>query len=153
MGSNLKPEPITVVVDTREQMPYSFERMIVGTLHTGDYSVQGLEDEVAIERKSLIDAYGSIGQGRERFEREIVRLSEMKYAAIVIESNLKEFLTPPAHSSLNPKSAIGSLLSWMVKYKVPVIWCGDRAHAQSVTLKLLEFYAKYRDEFYGTSSA
>ena len=76
-----KPEYI-VAVDTREQKPYRFPHSEVKTLATGDYSIVGLEDQVAIERKSKEDAYSSLGQGRDRFERELERLSKFDYAAI-----------------------------------------------------------------------
>ena len=135
-----------IVVDSREQCPYVFEgrESIIKGLKVGDYSIEGMEDEIALERKTHIDAYGSIGHGRERFERELVRLSEMRYAAIIIETTLHDFLTPPPHSLLNPKSAIGSLLAWSVKFRLPVFFCGDRAHGQAVTLKLLEKFHKYK---------
>ena len=50
---------ITVVVDTREQEPYSFDSDKVSAvrkaLPAGDYSLVGLEERVAVERKSLTD--------------------------------------------------------------------------------------------------
>ena len=48
-------ENLTAIVDLREQLPLDLSplRTIRGTLATGDYSVQGLENIVAIERKSL----------------------------------------------------------------------------------------------------
>ncbi|MBD3348418.1 MAG: hypothetical protein GF400_04385 [Candidatus Eisenbacteria bacterium] len=91
------PAPFTVVVDTREQDPFDFRGIDdrrgrvfdVATdrhkLDSGDYSILGHEDEVAVERKTKADIYGTIGKGRERFEREIERLSAMPAPAIVIQ--------------------------------------------------------------------
>ena len=93
-------EPI-IAVDTREQKPYRFERFEVKTLPTGDYSIVGLEDRVAIERKTKSDAYSTIGRGRARFESELERLARLSYAAIVIESSLTDFLQAPAFSRMN----------------------------------------------------
>ena len=137
-----------IVQDSREKNPYLFpgHEVVVKGLRSGDYSVDGYEHEVAVERKEIQDAYGSIGGGRERFEAELVRLAQMKYAALVIESSLTSFLVAPAYSDLNPKAAIGSLLSWSVKYRLPVFFCDDRKHAQAVTLKLLQFFVKYRTQ-------
>ncbi len=42
----------TIVIDSREQRPYQFPGAVVKTLPTGDYSIVGLTDRVAIERKS-----------------------------------------------------------------------------------------------------
>lgn len=141
-----KAEPFTIIVDSREQKPYRFERMAVAALPAGDYSIQGLEGEVAIERKSRQDAYASLGAGRARFERELVRLSRFKYAAIVVESTLPGFLEPPPFTKMNPKAAVNSLIAWSVKYRVCVFFAGDRAHAQALTRRLLEKYWKYRKE-------
>jgi len=49
-----------IVVDTREQRAYTFPESRVGgvvqaALPAGDYSVQGFETQIAIERKSLSD--------------------------------------------------------------------------------------------------
>lgn len=66
--SELKPEQVVAVVDTREQLPLDLAPLqtVAGTLSTGDYSVRGLEHAIAIERKSLGDLLGCVGQHRER---------------------------------------------------------------------------------------
>lgn len=132
-----------VAIDTRERKPYCFARSEVRTLATGDYSVVGLEDRLAIERKTKEDAYSSLGQGRTRFERELERLSRLDYAAIVIETTLKDFLEPPAFSLMNPKAALNSMVAWSVKYRVPVFFACDRNHGNALTKCLLEKYIRY----------
>ncbi len=74
--SDLKPEHVVAIVDTREQLPLGLTPLqsVEGTLTTGDYSVAGLKHVVAIERKSLPDLLGCIGQQRDRFDREVQRL-------------------------------------------------------------------------------
>ena len=142
-----KPDSAPViVVDTREQRPYRFPRSVVGTLATGDYSIIGLEDKVAIERKTRQDAYGSLGRGRDRFEREMQRLAALDYAAVVIEASLPAFLEAPPFTRMNPRAALNSILAWSVKYKVCVHWAGDRRHGNAVTLRLLEKYWRYHLE-------
>jgi ERCC4-type nuclease len=100
--------PYTIIVDSREQSPYSFKGfkcdaakkgrpLLVCTevagLKSGDYSLKGFEDRIAVERKSLQDFYGTLGQGRERFERELVRLSVMDFAAVVVEADWPTILS------------------------------------------------------------
>ncbi len=65
--TDLKPEHVVAVIDTREQLPLDLTplRAVEGTLTTGDYSVVGLEHVVAIERKSLPDLLGCIGRARQ----------------------------------------------------------------------------------------
>lgn len=133
----------TIVVDTREQLPYEFEGAVMKTLASGDYSVLGLEDRVAIERKSKPDAYASLGRGRARFRREVERLAELDYAAIVVEDTVPGFLRRPPHTRMNPRAAVASLFAWSVRYRVPVIFAGDRAHGRAVTQKLLSSYWRY----------
>jgi ERCC4-type nuclease len=88
MPADLKPENVAAVIDTREQCPLDLSplRSVAGTLTTGDYSVQGLETVVAVERKSLGDLLGCIGQYRERFDREVQRLLAYSCRAIVVEA-------------------------------------------------------------------
>lgn len=98
--------PFRVVIDTREQAPFTFQGLrtdakdgrrqlvvetIPSTLATGDYSIEGLEELISIERKSVSDFYGTILAGRDRFERELQRLQEMAgaggYAEVVCEGD------------------------------------------------------------------
>lgn len=72
-----------IIIDTREQTPFDFGKfecpVVTDTLATGDYSLTGLEDRVAAERNSLDDLLGClIGEGRERFERELVRAAGLE---------------------------------------------------------------------------
>ena len=51
-----------IIIDTREQTPWSFPPEIpveIGTLKTGDYALAG-DDAFAIERKSKDDFLGTI---------------------------------------------------------------------------------------------
>ncbi len=144
---NHKPETIELVVavDTREQKPYRFPKSEVKTLATGDYSIIGLEERIAVERKTKTDAYASLGQGRARFKRELERLSQFEYAAIVIEASLPDFLQVPAFSRMNPKAAVNSLIAWSVRYHVHLFFAGDRRHGHALTRQLLEKYLRYHD--------
>lgn len=123
-----------------------FAGAITKTLSTGDYSIVGLEDRVAVERKSKADAYGSLGQGRARFRREFERLSKYDYAVVVIEDSVPGFLQRPPHSRTDPRSAMSTLLAWSVRYRVPVLFAGDRAHGRALTQRLLQTYWRYREE-------
>lgn len=133
---------MTILVDTREQRPYEYPGAVTRTLRSGDYSIEGMEHLVAVERKTKPDAYSSLGRWRDRFERECSRLSGYQYAAIVVESTLPDFLLPQPFSKVYPQSAMCSLLSWSVKYGLPVFFAGDRSHGQAVTFHLLRMFHK-----------
>lgn len=142
----MKKPKFVVAVDTREQHPYSFLHYELKALASGDYSIVGYEDRIAIERKSKQDAYSSLGRGRARFKRELERLSRLDYAAIVIEATMTDFLRPPAFSQMNPKAAVNTLIAWSVKYRVCVFFAGNRRNAQTLTYRLLEKFHRYSEE-------
>lgn len=134
----------TIVVDTREQLPYDFDGwpQVRKTLKSGDYSVAGLETLVAVERKSHADAWGCVGKSRARFVRCMERLALMDRAIVVIECSLEEFCIAPKHSKVSVSSAVGSYVSWMCKYRVPIVWAGNRSFAERITLRYLVNYWK-----------
>jgi len=143
-GSQANQGRPLVVIDIRERMPYSFPSTVTRTLPTGDYSIYGLEDRIAIERKTKADAYKSLGYERARFQREMERLAWFDYAAVVIEASLTDFLVAPPYCRLNPKSAICSLLAWSVRYGVHVYFAGNRGWGNFVTETLLKrFWLEY----------
>jgi DNA excision repair protein ERCC-4 len=153
--------PFTVAVDTREQAAYGFENLpFLGargnirlavpckrrTLASGDYSLVGFEDRVAVERKSLPDLFSTLGQGRKRFEREFERLSEMEFAAIVIEADAREIWRPTEfhpgwRSRLNPRSVEGTIVAWSLRYPGVHWWAmGSRRNAEVRTFEVLEMF-------------
>lgn len=141
--SSSKP---TIVIDTREQLPYKFKGSVTKTLKSGDYSILGLEDVVAIERKTKKDAYSSCGKGRVRFEKELMRLSAFDYSAIVIEASLSSLLTPPPYSMMNPLVVVNSFVSWSVKYGIHVFFASNRACSRNLVQLILGKYWKYHKE-------
>jgi DNA excision repair protein ERCC-4 len=143
--------PMVVIRDTREQNGYDFAcitpspEVKVATLATGDYSLEGLEDRITIERKSLSDAFGTFGQGRGRFERELERMSVMQYAAVVIEADWDTIVRrPPARSRLLPKTVVASINAWSQRYRIHFWTCPNREFAERYTFRLLERFWKDR---------
>ena len=85
------PKP-TVVIDSAEHMGYRFERFtnwFSGTvrkrLQVGDYTLLDMEEEVAVERKTLPDLVNSIIQDRKDFIVKCERLSNFKRKCLVVE--------------------------------------------------------------------
>ena len=141
-----KKNPPCILVDSREQHPLDFwdSPRRSATLKTGDYSAEGLENIIALERKSLADLFGTVGGGRERFEREIVRASKLWYFGIVIEATLDQVLLGAPHSQTHPRSVIGSLHSWELRYpNIHVHYAGSRTNAAALVRKLLYKCAEY----------
>ena len=128
-----------VIVDTREQRPFTFEherydvQIQPGTLSVGDYSLRGLEDKVAVERKSLPDLVQCLGRERERFERELLRGAALDAFAVVVEGSWSDLANGNFRSQLNPHAACQSTLAFMARYRVPFLFAGSRAAAEYVT--------------------
>ena len=131
-----------VVIDTREQKPFTFAPGVqteVATLNAGDYSVKGMTSLVTVERKSLSDLFGTCGAGRERFERELHRMADMQYAAIVIEAGWHDIVRQPPHmSQVSSKVVVRSLLAWSERFNVHVYAAHNRQLAARLTFILLE---------------
>jgi ERCC4-type nuclease len=136
-----------VLVDRREQRPLNLPNAEPATLTTGDYSIRtpdrDYRDRIAVERKSLEDLYGCFGQSRERFSRELQRLAAYPYPAIVVEATWSDVINGTRFSRIHPHSAIGSLIAWETKYRIPVWLVGDRRAAATTVQKILEFAVKY----------
>ena len=136
-----------IVIDSREQNPFTFEgkdcEVVTGALPTGDYSLAGLTDVIAIERKSLSDLVGCLtGDNRERFERELARGRALDYFAVVIESGFTELTAKQYRSGMNPHAAAQSILAFQVRYRTPFFWAGSRKAAEYVTFSLLSKFLR-----------
>jgi len=130
----------TIIIDTREQAPWSFSDAVGterATLDAGDYSVVGLTATVAIERKSIDDLVGSVTAGRERFMACCDRLSRLDFAAIVIEAALEDVLAGVYRSRTRPQSVLGTMLAIHADHGVATIWAGSRSNAANICERLL----------------
>lgn len=120
-----------IIIDTREQRPYSFEffegvETVRGKLQTGDYSLAGLEDKIAIERKSLNDLLGCLTHDRDRFQRELERVRALDVFAVVVESTWKDLGSKAYRSDMHPQAARQSVLAFQVRYRTPFFFAGGR---------------------------
>lgn len=143
--ATIKPEQITAIVDTREQMPWDLAPLATryATLTTGDYSIAGLEHIVAIERKSLGDLLSCVGRERERFRREVQRLLAYPCRALIVEASWPEIEAGEWQGKVTPAAAIGSLLGWITA-GLPVIMAGDHARAGRFASRILYTAARRR---------
>lgn len=93
---------MNILVDLREKKPWDFR--IIREIHpeaeftversvlrTGDYSLRGMEESCAIERKSIKDFINTLSQNQYRFYAELSRMNAMTTAVIVVESPLETF--------------------------------------------------------------
>ena len=131
-----------IVIDTREQRGYTFASdRIGGVVHTalpaGDYSLQGYETQIAIERKSLDDYVQTVVHAQERFARELSLLRAYPRAWIVVEATLDDVLQGRYASRAHPQSVLGLTAALMTRYGIPVLFASDRPSAIALVETLL----------------
>ena len=148
MSESKQHPPLRVIVDTREQAPFTFSgypvTVEVGMLASADYSLHGFTDRIGIERKSLADLVGCLGIGRPRFERELARLRGFDSAAVVVEAPADDLRAGRYQSKLDSGAAWQSVLAFVERYRIPIIFCQDRRDAEETTFHLLRHYARDR---------
>lgn len=129
------PEGFQIIIDTREQKPYPLSKLptVRSVLHNGDYSIVGMEDLFAIERKQMSDFYSYIGSERvKKTQNKINRFCEMQrrggFVGLIIEVDEKDLFAPSdtRHSNVSPEVARQFLVSWQVRYGLHVYLSKDR---------------------------
>lgn len=131
--SHSVPKPV-VIVDTREKEPLPIygnhpnwiagERR--GTLKTGDYTVEGMETLLCLERKSLADIVACAVSDRKRFLKVCSRIAGFKWKAILIEATLEDikggFEQFDIPSGVHPNVVCGTLDAIEAKFGIPIIY-------------------------------
>jgi DNA excision repair protein ERCC-4 len=147
--SRSDPGLVTFVVDTREQAEYTFDSRLVAVerraLPAGDYSVAGLENVVAVERKSLDDFVSTFIHSRARFARELEKLATYRAACVVVEAGIPDLLLGRFRGGAHPNAVLGSALSIIFDYRIPVFFCSSRPGAcQFVQAYLLGAHKRWK---------
>lgn len=131
-----------IIIDTREQEPFEFVtesvEVLSQSLDAGDYSLAGFENLVCIERKSLPDYVQSVIKQRDRFMKEVNKLSAIPYSCIVVEGDLSDIMGRRYRSGAHPNSILGATLSLLIDHKIPVCFCSDRQLARTFTEMFLK---------------
>ena len=151
----------TVIKDTREQDGYYFSKfntcagMIEHKLDTGDYSIQGMEDKVCIERKGCVEELAiNLGSKKHAFMAEIERMSPFPHKYLVLEFSLSDLLKFPkdtiipvknkASLKITGKYMMKCLVEFELYNDVHVLFCEDKKHAflavSSIFKRINEMY-------------
>lgn len=127
-GTQLQTPRAIVLVDTREQNPFSFSRFrgwFAGiqkrALALGDYSIGGLEDVCAVERKDLSDLVHSCTVDRAAFVRRLRLMAQYPHRLLVITSPLSQVKSRYAHTNADPNRVTQFLVATLVGLQVPFV--------------------------------
>ena len=138
MSASCNDVPV-LLVDTREQRPLQFSHLPAesATLYTGDYSVRGLEEIFAVERKSLADLAGSLTRERDRFMKEMHRLRGYRFPYLLAIGDDMELSRLIAQGRLKLHQVEHSLRAIQSRYGVHV----ERAYTEEQAARLVETWA------------
>lgn len=126
----------TVIIDSSEQRPWSFDPAVFSTrvanLNTGDYTVEGFESTLCVERKSLADWVNTSTHDWIRFRKQLYRMACFDLALIVVEANVEDLFAVPKlyESDANPNSVWGRSSSCLIEHGVAVHWWGPPKRCQ-----------------------
>lgn len=127
------PKPL-VLVDTREKEPLPLHanhpNWIGGerrhTLKTGDYTVEGMESLLCLERKSIADLVACTVTYRRRFLAACARLARFTWKAILIEATFEDikggFDAFDIPSDVHPNAVCGTIDAIEAKFGIPIIY-------------------------------
>jgi len=147
-----------VIIDTKEKQPWkltgsSINEVVLHKLDTGDYTIQGYEHILTIERKKSTAEF-AINIVEKRFPAFMQRMKEIQHSYMVMEFSYDDVLEFPRNSGI-PKSKwarlqvssnfmVKRISEYLVEYGVPIIFAGDRENAERVCQSIMkEFYEKY----------
>ena len=138
----------TIIIDTREQRPLSIAAYptVCDTLPVGDYGIAGFSDwdnpAFIVERKSLGDLVASLTHGRERFMREVEKLRQFRFAAILVEAWQSHIENAEYATFTTPQSILASIAAIQVRAGVHVIWCGTPKGAADMLDRLVRQFVR-----------
>ena len=144
----------TIIKDTREKDGWNFEfydnckGVEIRGLKTGDYTVEGLEESLCIERKaSTAEISTNLGKERKRFEAELERMSKFSFSYILCEFSCENLMEFPKNSTIpyprwkylrmNGKRMYSLLRSYEENYGIEVVFCNNKNEAE---LKAMEIF-------------
>jgi hypothetical protein len=154
-----------VKITKNEQQPWKFRKSaycdgsVQATLKTGDYTIEGYEEIICVERKGCAsEFYKNICTAdAKRFRRELDRMSDFAHAFVILCFPLNELIAYPWKSDLprGIKFKIGNKGDFYLRQFVQLqidypninfLLCGDSENAQktvnSIFKRIVENYEK-----------
>jgi len=154
----MNKDPFTIIVDTREQQPWEFgyHETAKKKLDTGDYSMEGFEEILAIERKKSVSELAT-NLSESRFKNVLERLSQIRHPYMVFEFDIDDIYNFPVGSDI-PKKLWGKLrisgnyiikrlIEFQLQYNIHIVFCGDPSNAERFSVSLMKrIYERYNSK-------
>lgn len=139
-------EPYPGKEDTREEWIVTVKND--EHIRTGDYSLEGFAGRIgepygiSIETKwgGFDELAGNITKDRKRFEREYIRFCLFQWRAIMVLDTNTAASLDAMRSQVRHRSMRNTLLSWSIKYKVPVFFFATEEEMMYAVLDSLRLF-------------
>lgn len=156
----MKNPDFTIIIDTREQQPWTFDNYATAhkKLDTGDYSIEGLQHLLCIERKKSASEFAN-NIVESRFQDVVMRMSQLKYSFLLLEFNLNDLLIYPVGSTvpkrmwdkikITPAFLMKHILELQLNHNIKVYFCGNSSNAEKMAefiLKKVNYIENYRQK-------
>lgn len=145
----------TIIQDVQEKTPlaryFDATKVQVETTHleTGDYSLKGATELLAIERKALADLLSCCTEDRERFMDQCRRLKNYPSRFLIVEATREQIEAEVYSRNVRAASVINSLLGAAVRWNICVQYCdGPKEAARMVQWICLKVAQLQKEGFY-----
>jgi ERCC4-type nuclease len=107
-------------------------------LDAGDYTIEGLEDIIMIERKGNVgELFMNLGVGAKNFWKKMDKLSKVKYPFLILEMSVSDIYYGSKYSNVSPNYVISCLMGIMMRMKINVIFLGSSKNNDRFAYTLL----------------
>jgi len=147
-----------ILKDTREKNGWDFEGQDITVanrkLDTGDYTVEGIEEEFVIERKATV---AEIAQNitTKWFKEEVKRMAGFRHAFFIFEFSWRDIEIFPVNSTIpshlwkkiriSNRFLISCINTYRLKYGIQCITADRPEYAESVAFDLMKRYYENRN--------
>lgn len=151
----MNPDKHVIIQDTREKNGWNFEpyeecqAVLSQGLKTGDYTLEGLETSLCIERKASSGELSmNLGKKGKQFAAEIDRMSSFRWAYIICEFSIDDLMSFPARSTIPPRRwkylRMNGKFMWrkLCEYKenfgIVTLFCENKQEAEERALRIFD---------------
>lgn len=149
----MKQNNFVIIEDTREKNGWDFDGFeeCKATVHrglkTGDYTLEGLEDILCIERKASTGELAmNLGKKQKQFDAEIERMSEFRWAYILCEFSIDTLMQFPKGSTIphnrwkylrmNGKFMWRKICEYKEQHGIETLFCDTKVNAEESAIQI-----------------
>jgi len=143
-----------IIQDTKEKIPWNFliydkcQSQLCQSLLTGDYTIQGYESDIIIERKrSVGELANNLGKKNKQFNNELERMQDFRFRYLVCEFPITRVSIFPQDSGIpkklwsklrmNGQFILSTINNLCERYGVELHFCENTESAERLSYNLM----------------